>query len=98
MARYLVDLAIVINDKKITAIKMLREATGCSLLDAKNFCETRHPTEFSSSGGLLVLNADQVADVMVTADLPYVTSQPRFMVMSIKKLGEQGLDLSNIVR
>ena len=59
--RFLVEFHVMINGKKITAIKDVRSATGMGLAEAKNFCETFIPHSMDSHGGTLICSADQVA-------------------------------------
>ena len=100
MRRYLVILHVMINGKKITAIKDIRSATGMGLAQAKEYCETYIQNSMDSYGGPLVCNAEQVARLTVLdvnsrghfsigAD-----AQPSYAIESIKVLDDLGIDIS----
>ena len=98
MNRYLANVVVVLNDKKLTAIREFRLATGAGLAESKHFCETPHPQEPGCFGGTVILNATQVADLLALSQREYVTTEPKFWIWDVKKIEHNGLDLSGIVR
>lgn len=59
--RYLVTLHVVVNNKKIEAIRELRGALGIGLVLAKSLVERPIGGYLDSMGGDLILNGAQVA-------------------------------------
>jgi hypothetical protein len=105
MMRFYINLNITLNDRKIQAIKDLRQATGMGLLESKTFCETYLGTMYDDCyGGALICNAEQAAAIAAlhfrkpSRDGMGQPNQPNFTIVDMKKIDHNGLDISNIVR
>lgn len=99
MRKFLISVSIALNNKKISAIRELRDATGMGLLESKNFCERRFPDNFDASfGGSLIVNGDQAARLFMLVISPYILEGPRFFVESIEEIKKPDtLDISNLL-
>lgn len=95
--RYLLTLHVMVNNKKITAIKDVRGATGMGLAQAKNFCESFIPNTMDSYGGMLICNGEQVAR-LTELDINSRRAglnEPTYSITSIKRLeGHNALDIT----
>lgn len=102
MNRYLVNFHVMMNDKKIEAIKDVRAATGMGLGDAKRFCETFIPNSMDSTGGFLIANGEQVARLTELdvnsrgAPIFGTTRRPTYAIVSIKRIeAPDAIDISS---
>lgn len=99
MKRYLINLEIAQNNRKIDTIKELRRCFGFGLLAAKNFVEqsiTGNPYD-DRWGGSLIVNERQLADACVLAvnSLPF--TGPSFKIMSAKPIDDgNAIDVSSL--
>lgn len=97
-----INLHIVLNDKKISAIRELRRVTGMNIADAKTFVETLIDGFSDSFGGPLICNAEQAARI---AELHInnanngwsVPTEPTFTITNMKEIVGRGIDISHIV-
>lgn len=97
MRKFLITISIMLNDKKISAIKDLRGATGMGLSQSKEFCERQIPGIPGAFGGSLIVNGDQAARFLILATSDYQPFQPRFMVEAIEEIKDQAVDISNLL-
>jgi hypothetical protein len=102
MMRFHINLHIVLHDKKIAAVKALRDATGMGIAASKTFVETYINGTVDSFGGILICNAEQAAKI---AELHFSNlsdfgfcDRPTFTIMNMKETFREGLDISDIVR
>ena len=99
--KYLVTLNIVVNDKKIEAIKEIRNSLGLGLAESKRLVEQRLPHYVDSFGGDLLCNADQVARLVAldhTCRNRSGLMHPTYTMTRCQRLdADHPLDISNII-
>ena len=101
MRKFLVQFHVMLNGKKIHAIRDVRRATGMGLADSKTFCETPIPDYVDSYGGNLICNGEQVARLLEldidSRGQPSLEafSIPGYAVKSCSEITITGLDISN---
>jgi hypothetical protein len=95
MRRYQIELRVNDNQKKITAIKELRDATGMGLGDAKTFVEKRE-----DYGNIpyqtLIVNEMQLGRLAALEGRDYVEGSPYFtFATTVKRLEDNSaIDIS----
>jgi hypothetical protein len=104
MRKFLITLHVMVNDKKITAIKDVRSATGMGLGAAKTFCETYIMGTLDSCGGELIVNGEQVARLLAldisSRGRPAFgeASQPSYAITKIVEIAPpSAVDISDII-